>query len=54
MKPAKEWVLEFSQSGAFDLVEDIEHATEIVRQIQADAKGGEVIEGEWTAVPQEG
>jgi len=37
MKSAKEWVDEHSQSGAFDLVMDTEHAERIVTEIQRDA-----------------
>jgi hypothetical protein len=37
MKSAKQWVDEYSQSGAFDLVEDCNEAELIVQQIQQDA-----------------
>jgi hypothetical protein len=40
MKSAKEWVDEYSQSGAFDLVMDCRHAEEIVAEIQEDAIDG--------------
>jgi|DEB0MinimDraft_4_1074332.scaffolds.fasta_scaffold46108_2 hypothetical protein len=36
MKSAKQWVDEYSQSGAFDLVEDCNEAELIVQQIQQD------------------
>lgn len=37
MKSAKQWVDEYSQSGAFDLVEDCNEAKLIVERIQQDA-----------------
>ena len=37
MKTAKQWVLENSQSGAFDSVGDIEDATIVIEEIQKDA-----------------
>jgi hypothetical protein len=38
MRSAREWVDEVSQSGAFDLVNDIHEAEELVRKIQEDAR----------------
>ena len=37
MKTAAQWVSENSQSGAFDIVHDSEHAERLVREIQAEA-----------------
>lgn len=37
MKSAKQWVDQFSQSGAFDMVKNCKEAEFIVRQIQLDA-----------------
>ena len=36
MKRAKEWVDEYSQSGAFDLIDSCAEAEEIVKKIQDD------------------
>ena len=37
MKEAREWVKEMSQSGAFDLINDIDEAEMFIRKVQADA-----------------
>ena len=39
MRKAKDWVIDNSQSGAFDTVESIAQATALVERIQDDAAG---------------
>ena len=37
MKDAREWVDEYTQSGAFDLIDSVDEAIKLIKEIQDEA-----------------